>query len=298
MIQSMTGYGKAEVQLAGGKLSIEIRTLNGKSADINLKSSLLPKDKELEIRNRIASALRRGTIDVFVNWEPNSADETKSLNTELITEYYKKLKSVRDTLPDLYKTDDECRMNNELFTAVLRFPDVLDNRKQEVITEENWKDVSRGFDKAIAAVEEYRGKEGASLYRDVTSRVNKILEIYAEVETFEPERIAAVRSRIEKGIADLQIKPDKERFEQEIIFYLEKLDINEEKVRLLQHCKYFMDTIENEAFPGKKLGFIVQEMGREINTTGSKANHAGIQKCVVRMKDELEKVREQSMNIL
>lgn len=298
MIQSMTGYGKAEVQLAGGKLSIEIRTLNGKSADINLKSSLLPKDKELEIRNRIASALRRGTIDVFVNWEPNSADETKSLNTELITEYYKKLKSVRDTLPDLYKTDDECRMNNELFTAVLRFPDVLDNRKQEVITEENWKDVSRGFDKAIAAVEEYRGKEGASLYRDVTSRVNKILEIYAEVETFEPERIAAVRSRIEKGIADLQIKPDKERFEQEIIFYLEKLDINEEKVRLRQHCKYFMDTIENEAFPGKKLGFIVQEMGREINTTGSKANHAGIQKCVVRMKDELEKVREQSMNIL
>ena len=298
MIQSMTGYGKAEVQLAGGKLSIEIRTLNGKSADINLKSSLLPKDKELEIRNRIASALRRGTIDVVVNWEPNSADETKSRNTELITEYYKKLKSVRDTLPDLYKTDDECRMNNELFTAVLRFPDVLDNRKQEIITESNWEEVSKGFDKALAAVVEYRRQEGVSLYDDVTSRVKNILGIYAEVEAFEPERIAAVRSRIEKGIADLQIKPDKERFEQEIIFYLEKLDINEEKVRLRQHCKYFMDTIENEAFPGKKLGFIVQEMGREINTTGSKANHAGIQKCVVRMKDELEKVREQSMNIL
>lgn len=298
MIQSMTGYGKAEVQLHGGKMSIEIRTLNGKSAEINLKSSLLPRDKELELRNRIATTLRRGTIDVFINWEPNSADTAKSLNIELVTEYYNKLTALRDRLSDSRKTENAGLMDNELFTAVLRFPDVLDNRKQEIITESNWEEVSKGFDKALAAVVEYRRQEGVSLYDDVTSRVKNILGIYTEVEAFEPERIAAVRSKIEKGIADLQLKPDKERFEQEIVFYLEKLDINEEKVRLRQHCKYFMDTIDNDPFPGKKLGFIVQEMGREINTTGSKANHAGIQKCVVRMKDELEKVREQSMNIL
>lgn len=298
MIQSMTGYGKAEVQLDGGKMSIEIRTLNGKSAEINLKSSLLPRDKELELRNRIATTLRRGTIDVFINWEPNSADTAKSLNIELVTEYYNKLTALRDRLSDSRKAENAGLMDNELFTAVLRFPDVLDNRKQEIITESNWEEVSKGFDKALAAVVEYRRQEGVSLYDDVTSRVKNILGIYTEVEAFEPERIAAVRSKIEKGIADLQLKPDKERFEQEIVFYLEKLDINEEKVRLRQHCKYFMDTIDNDPFPGKKLGFIVQEMGREINTTGSKANHAGIQKCVVRMKDELEKVREQSMNIL
>lgn len=298
MIQSMTGYGKAEVQLDGGKMSIEIRTLNGKSAEINLKSSLLPRDKELELRNRIATTLRRGTIDVFINWEPNSADTAKSLNIELVTEYYNKLTALRDRLSDSCKAENAGLMDNELFTAVLRFPDVLDNRKQEIITESNWEEVSKGFDKALAAVVEYRRQEGVSLYDDVTSRVKNILGIYTEVEAFEPERIVAVRSKIEKGIADLQLKPDKERFEQEIVFYLEKLDINEEKVRLRQHCKYFMDTIDNDPFPGKKLGFIVQEMGREINTTGSKANHAGIQKCVVRMKDELEKVREQSMNIL
>ena len=298
MIQSMTGYGKAEVQLDGGKMSIEIRTLNGKSAEINLKSSLLPRDKELELRNRIATTLRRGTIDVFINWEPNSANTAKSLNIELVTEYYNKLTALRDRLSDSRKAENAGLMDNELFTAVLRFPDVLDNRKQEIITESNWEEVSKGFDKALAAVVEYRRQEGVSLYDDVTSRVKNILGIYTEVEAFEPERIAAMRSKIEKGIADLQLKPDKERFEQEIVFYLEKLDINEEKVRLRQHCKYFMDTIDNDPFPGKKLGFIVQEMGREINTTGSKANHAGIQKCVVRMKDELEKVREQSMNIL
>ncbi len=154
------------------------------------------------------------------------------------------------------------------------------------------------IDRALDAICDYRSREGEALYRDVTSRVGTILELENEVEAYESERIEAVRSKLTKSLEELKVKCDAERFEQEMVFYLEKLDINEEKVRLRQHCKYFMDTIDGEQYPGKKLGFIIQEMGREINTTGSKANHAGIQKAVVRMKDELEKIREQSLNIL
>lgn len=154
------------------------------------------------------------------------------------------------------------------------------------------------IDEAIGNTCDYRSREGVALYKDVTGRVQNILNLENEVESFEGERIAAVRAKLEKAISELQLKPDQSRFEEEMIYYLEKFDINEEKVRLRQHCKYFMDTIDADEYPGKKLGFIIQEMGREINTTGSKANHAGIQKVVVRMKDELEKIREQSMNIL
>ena len=158
--------------------------------------------------------------------------------------------------------------------------------------------MEKAVDRAIELTCEYRDREGAALYRDVTGRVNNILELENEVESFDGERIEAVRAKISKAIAELQLKPDPARLEEEMIYYLEKYDVNEEKVRLRQHCKYFMDTIDGEKYPGKKLGFIIQEMGREINTTGSKANHAGIQKVVVKMKDELEKIREQSMNIL
>lgn len=158
--------------------------------------------------------------------------------------------------------------------------------------------MENAIDRTIELTCEYRGKEGAALYKDVTSRVKKILELEDEVETFDGERIATVRAKFGKALEELGLKPDPSRFEEEMIYYLEKFDVNEEKVRLRQHCKYFMDTIDGEPYPGKKLGFIIQEMGREINTTGSKANHAGIQKVVVKMKDELEKIREQSMNIL
>ena len=175
---------------------------------------------------------------------------------------------------------------------------MLDNSRQDVINEENWPVVEKAIDEALAAVNDYRAKEGEALYKDVTSRVQNILDLENQVEGFEKERIDAVREKLMKNLETLQQKVDPSRFEQEMIFYLEKLDINEEKVRLRQHCKYFIDTIDGEEYPGRKLGFIIQEMGREINTTGSKANHSGIQKLVVRMKDELEKVREQSMNIL
>lgn len=287
----MTGYGKAEAQLESGKITIELRTLNGKTADISIKSQLLPKDKELLVRQKIADKLHRGTIDFFVTFEANAVSSAKHINQNLAEEYFRQIGALSEKLG--VNADSALFLN-----TVLRFPDVIDNTRQDIINDENWPVVEKAIDQAIDNTNDYRSREGVALYKDVTSRVNNILKLEDEVESFDGERIATVRAKIEKAIAELMLKPDQSRFEEEMIYYLEKFDINEEKVRLRQHCKYFMDTIDGEAFPGKKLGFIIQEMGREINTTGSKANHAGIQKIVVRMKDELEKIREQSMNIL
>lgn len=291
MIKSMTGYGKAEACLESGKITIEIRTLNGKTADVNIKSSLLPKDKELLVRQKLADRLHRGTIDFFVTFEANAVSSAKHINADLAESYYRQISELGDRLG--LKADSALYLN-----SIIRFPDVIDNTRQDVITAENWAAVEAAIDEAISNTCDYRSREGVALYKDVTGRVQNILNLENEVESFEGERIAAVRAKLEKAISELQLKPDQSRFEEEMIYYLEKFDINEEKVRLRQHCKYFMDTIDADEYPGKKLGFIIQEMGREINTTGSKANHAGIQKVVVRMKDELEKIREQSMNIL
>lgn len=291
MIKSMTGYGKAEACLESGKITIEIRTLNGKTADVNIKSSLLPKDKELLVRQKLADRLHRGAIDFFVTFEANAVSSAKHINADLAESYFRQISELGDRLG--LKADSALYLN-----SIIRFPDVIDNTRQDVITAENWAAVEAAIDEAISNTCDYRSREGVALYKDVTGRVQNILNLENEVESFESERIAAVRAKLEKAISDLQLKPDQSRFEEEMIYYLEKFDINEEKVRLRQHCKYFMDTIDADEYPGKKLGFIIQEMGREINTTGSKANHAGIQKVVVRMKDELEKIREQSMNIL
>lgn len=287
----MTGYGKAEACLESGKITIEIRTLNGKTADVNIKSSLLPKDKELLVRQKLADRLHRGTIDFFVTYEANAVSSAKHINADLAESYFRQISELGDRLG--LKADSALYLN-----SIIRFPDVIDNTRQDIITEDNWAAVEAAIDEAISNTCDYRSREGVALYKDVTGRVQNILNLENEVESFEGERITAVRSKLEKAISDLQLKPDQSRFEEEMIYYLEKFDINEEKVRLRQHCKYFMDTIDADEYPGKKLGFIIQEMGREINTTGSKANHAGIQKVVVRMKDELEKIREQSMNIL
>ena len=294
MIHSMTGYGKAEALLSGGKLTIEIRTLNGKTADINLKSQILPKDKELEIRSRIAAVLVRGTIDVYLTWEADASASARQINAEIASSYLRRADELAERMG--LKADDSLR--GALLCSVLRMPDVAEARKGEIFSEEDLVLIEDAFKRCLDMVEEYREKEGQVLYRDVTSRVAKILRLYDGVESFESERTANMRAKILKAAEDLGVKLDKERFEQEMIFYIEKFDINEEKVRLRQHCKYFMDTIDSEPYPGKKLGFIIQEMGREINTTGSKANHSEIQKLVVQMKDELEKIREQSMNIL
>ena len=300
MVKSMTGYGKAEALLEGGRITVEIRTLNGKNSDVNIKTSLFPRDKDLYVRQKIAKALQRGTIDVFATWEPSAGESARTINVEAVKEYYTRILDLRNSLQgfsmaNISTTD---RINNEILAAILRFPDVVDTSKKEVVSEENWPVVEEAIDRALAAVEEFRIKEGEALRKDVVSRVGNILAFEDEVESLAPERLAAVRERLRKNLEELSQKYDEARFEQEMVYYLEKLDINEENVRLRQHCKYFIDTLDGDPAPGRKLGFIIQEMGREINTTGSKANDTAIQKLVVRMKDELEKVREQSMNIL
>jgi len=292
MIKSMTGYGKAELTLPSGTLTIEIRTLNSKSADINIKTQLLPKDKEILIRQKLADTLVRGTIDFYANFAPNESAATRKINQEMVLSYFSQIEEIME------KAGIRQENKADVIDSILRFPDVTDSKKEDIVNDENWPEMEDCIDNAVAQVNEYREKEGTSLYRDVTSRVGNILEYENQVEGFEKERLEAVKEKLLKALEDLRQKPDQSRFEQEMIFYIEKLDINEEKVRLRQHCKYFMETIDGEPYPGKKLGFIIQEMGREINTTGSKANHAGIQRLVVHMKDELEKIREQSMNIL
>ena len=287
----MTGYGKGVAELSTGRLTLEIRSLNGKNCDINIKSPLLSKDKELELRKTLAEAIQRGTVDLLLTFEAKAGAQARQIDSALVENYFRQVHAIG------------CKVGiampkEEYLEAILRFPDVFEGGRQELVPEGEWPAVEAALRQALAALDAYRIREGAALYADVTGRVKNILALYDEVESHEGERLEAVRERILKAAEELQVKLDKERFEQEMIFYLEKLDINEEKVRLRQHCKYFMDTIDGEPAPGRKLGFIIQEMGREINTTGSKANHAEIQKLVVRMKDELEKIREQSMNIL
>ena len=295
MIKSMTGYGKAEAILESGKITVEVRSLNGKTADISLKTSILPKDKEMAVRQKIAAELTRGNIDFFMTFEPNAADSAKKINMALAMEYYSQISELGGQIGahNLWNQNP-----NDLLALILRMPEVMDAKKQDIITDDNWPKVEACIDQALANINAFRAQEGEVLYKDVTDNVNKILEYSKQIETYEAERVQAIRERILSRFADLQLEPDQSRLEQEMIFYIEKLDLNEERVRLRQHCKYFLDTITNEECPGKKIGFIAQEMGREINTTGSKANHTEIQKIVVKMKDELEKIKEQSLNIL
>lgn len=295
MIKSMTGYGKAEVLLETGKVTVEVRSLNGKTADISLKTSLLPKDKEIAVRQKIAAGLQRGNIDMFMTFEPNAAENAKQINMDLAMQYYQQISELGGKIGavNLWMHNP-----NDLLATILRMPEVMDAKKQDVINEQNWPAVEACIDEALANINAFRAQEGEVLYRDVTGNVAKILEYSAQVEAFEQERVDAIREKILNRFAELKAEPDQSRLEQEMIFYIEKLDINEEKVRLRQHCRYFLETIDSEPNPGKKLGFIAQEMGREINTTGSKANHTEIQKLVVKMKDELEKIKEQSLNIL
>ena len=291
----MTGYGKAEAILETGKITVEVRSLNGKTADISIKTSMLPKDKEMVVRQKIATELTRGNIDFFITFEPNAADSAKKINMDLAMEYYQQISELGGRLGahNLWSQNP-----NDLLSMILRMPEVMDVKKQDVINEENWPIVEKCIDEALADINAFRSHEGEVLHGDVTSKVEKIMEYSQQIEAYEKERVEAVREKILSRFAELKAEPDQSRLEQEMIFYIEKLDINEEKVRLRQHCRYFLETIEQEPNPGKKLGFIAQEMGREINTTGSKANHTEIQKIVVKMKDELEKIKEQSLNIL
>ena len=288
----MTGYGKAECLIGRDKYTVELRSVNGKNADITLKSSLIPREKEPEVRRFLASELGRGNIDLFITLQRDSASgAVQPVNADLLQGYYSGLRNALEGMG--VSVSDEA-----LLPGLLRLPDLFTKGQEAEFSEAQWGLLEGCVREAVAALKAFREKEGQSLRADLLAQVDKIESYVLEVEKYERERIDAVRERILARLAELGAKPDAERLEQEMIFYIEKLDINEEKVRLRQHCRYFRETLDNEPAPGRKIGFIAQEMGREINTMGSKANHVEIQRWVVRMKDELEKIKEQSLNVL
>ena len=291
MLKSMTGYGKAQCLLGPDKYLVEIRSVNGKNADITFKTSLIPRDKEVDVRKYIADRLGRGNIDLFVTVERPEGSAARQISRDALLACYGQLKAAtRGTALEYCEPDTQ-------LLALMRLPDVMETRSTE-LTAEEWERLYAAIREAVDDLDAFRSREGASLRNDVIGQVDKIESYIPELERFERERVAAIRERIDARIQELALQPDANRLEQEMIFWLEKLDINEEKVRLRQHCRYFRETADGEPMPGRKLGFIAQEMGREINTLGSKANHAEIQRCVVRMKDGLEKIKEQTLNIL
>ena len=291
MLKSMTGYGKAQCLLGPDKYLVEIRSVNGKNADITFKTQLIPREHEVEVRKYLTERLNRGNIDLFITVERAEGNATKQINRETLLAYYDQLETAVEG------TDLSCCEPDTLLSSLLRLPDVLEARSTE-LSDAEWDKLFAAIREAVADLDSFRKKEGVSLERDILGQVDKIESYIPEVERYERERVTAIRERIEARLREIAAQPDVNRLEQEMIFWIEKLDINEEKVRLRQHCRYFRETVAEEALPGRKLGFIAQEMGREINTLGSKANHAEIQKWVVRMKDELEKIKEQSLNIL
>lgn len=297
MIQSMTGYGKGEALYRDNKIVAEIRSVNGKGADISIKSQIVPREKELELRKQIASRLLRGNIDLFVSIEAGEVVDSapaKRINRIIFNQYYSQISEITS------ENGIECNDSN-LISTILKLPDVIESSKESTQPEETsaiYEAISTALSSALNAIEEYRAAEGKKLREDITERVTMILKYLSSSEEYESQRSELVKEKLKSKIEEFGEVADRNRLEQEIIYYLERLDITEEKVRLRQHCSYFLETIEIEEHPGKKLGFIAQEIGREINTLGSKANEANIQRYVVQMKDELEKIKEQLLNIL
>ena len=287
----MTGYGKAQCILPDKKLTIEIKSLNSKQMDTNTRIPSLYKGKELEIRQLISSELERGKVECSFYYELSEDAASGTINVPVVKSYYEQL----------YKISGELGLKTslELLSTVMRMPDTIRTEKPE-LEETEWGGVKDALKQALGLVNEFRNQEGKSLDTDLRQRVEAISEKLIHIEKYEEVRIGQIRERIGNNLAAYLKKEDldENRFEQELIFYIEKLDISEEKVRLSNHCKYFLETMEDQKPSGKKLGFISQEMGREINTLGSKANHAEIQKLVVEMKDELERIKEQILNVL
>ncbi|MBL85174.1 MAG: YicC family protein [Winogradskyella sp.] len=285
MIQSMTGYGKSVLQLPTKKISIELKSLNSKNLDVNARMPSMYRAKELDIRKLLAKHLVRGKVDFSLYVEITGEDTSSKINKTVVKEYIKQLKDVVDG-------DDV-----ELLKMAVRLPDAVTTERDD-IDEEEWLKIAEGINEAISKIVNYRKDEGAILKQDFTDRITTLKELLNQVIAMDPERIEGVRARLEKGIADIKEKVDENRFEQELVYYIEKFDITEEKVRLDNHLDYFIKTLNSDDSNGKKLGFISQEIGREINTIGSKSNHAPMQKLVVQMKDELEKIKEQLLNVL
>lgn len=285
MIHSMTGYGKSVLQLPTKKITIELKSLNSKSLDLNARIPSIYREKELSIRKLLAKKLERGKVDFSIFVETTAEDTSTQINTPVVKQYINQLKNVVDG------------SEIELLKMAVRFPDAL-NTVREEIDENEWKTIEAEIDTAINHINNYRLNEGKVLEQDFKNRVDSISNLLDKVITIDPERIEAVRERLNKGVTDLKEKYDENRFEQELVYYIEKFDITEEKVRLKNHLNYFTESLNSDDSNGKKLGFIGQEMGREINTIGSKSNYAPMQQLVVQMKDELEKIKEQLLNVL
>jgi uncharacterized protein (TIGR00255 family) len=292
MMVSMTGFGKSSCEVDGKIISIEIKSLNSKQLDIYTRLPNLYKDKDIEIRNIISSKLKRGKIDFSLNLDNSDTSNSSKINFALVKDYFEQIKVIDSKLE--IHTDD-----STLLSTIMRFPDVMKTGKEE-LDESEWKKVLDKITATLDLVEHFRNQEGIALEKDILSRIQLIENLLEAVYPFEEERMQKLREKINSGFSDLidKDKIDTNRFEQEMIFYLERLDITEEKVRLKNHCSFFREVCRDEEQAGKKLGFITQEIGREINTIGSKANHFDMQRIVVQMKDELEKIKEQLMNVL
>lgn len=291
MIQSMTGYGKYVVTFNEKKIHIEVKSLNSKALDLSTRVTPLYREKEMEIRQMIAKTLLRGKIDFSIWVEKDAASDATPINRTLVENYFKQIKEISDTtgIPT----------PNDWFGAILRLPDVLTKTETEVLSDEEWAVVRQGIQEAIGSLIEFRTQEGAALYKKFNEKINNIAALLASIEPYEASRVEKIRARLIENLKNIpEIEYDKNRLEQELIYYIEKLDINEEKQRLGNHLRYFRETMDDRPGQGKKLGFISQEMGREINTTGSKSNQAEMQNIVVKMKDELEQIKEQVLNVL
>jgi uncharacterized protein (TIGR00255 family) len=291
MIKSMTGYGKAECEFLLKKITVEVKSLNSKQLDVNIKLPSIYKEKELDIRNEINREINRGKVDVYISIDAIDEEMPANFNTSRIKGYYKQISDIAKDL-NLSLPDD-------IITTLVRMPDALKSEKQE-LSDEEWKALLACTINAIKTLNEFRMQEGKALEKDITERINLITKLIDKIGPFEAQRIVKLKQKIKQSLTEIitSDKVDENRFEQELIYYIEKLDITEEKVRLANHCTYFLETMNDPESNGKKIGFIVQEIGREINTIGSKASDADMQKIVVQMKDELEKVKEQVNNIL
>ncbi|MGQ3677334.1 YicC/YloC family endoribonuclease [Tenacibaculum discolor] len=288
MIQSMTGYGKSVLHLPSKKVTIEIKSLNSKNLDLNTRIPSYYREKELSVRKKLASNLVRGKVDFSIYVEMTADETSTTVNTGVVREYMQQLRNVTQV-----GTSDDV----ELMKMAVRMPDALKTEREE-LDEEEWKQIEAHIDEALKEIIQYRTDEAKSLEEDFKTRILNIQSALEEVKKLDGDRIEHVKERLQKALTDLKVEVDENRFEQELIYYLEKLDINEEKVRLANHLEYFLQQLATEDSNGKKLGFIVQEIGREINTAGSKANFAPMQKLVIQMKDELEKIKEQILNVL
>ncbi|HBD26158.1 MULTISPECIES: YicC/YloC family endoribonuclease [unclassified Flavobacterium] len=286
MIQSMTGFGKASLQLPTKKITVEIKSLNSKGLDLNTRMPSVFREMELGLRNQISQRLERGKVDFSLYVEVTGEETTSKINVPIIKGYINQMKAV---IP----TADE----TELMKMAVRMPDALKTERDE-IDENEWKQIQTVIDEALENIANFRKDEGASLEKEFQLRIGNINNLMNEAVSYDAERVETVKTRLRTALDELKVNVDENRFEQELIFYLEKYDITEEKVRLGNHLNYFLETLNGTEANGRKLGFITQEMGREINTMGSKSNHTEMQKLVVMMKDELEKIKEQVLNVL